>query len=73
MQKVSRVRNGEREGEKKQMKWKLQTELLSICTFHVHYDNVAQISWLHFQILTSLSASENLYCVITNQPKTIKP
>lgn len=51
----------------------LQRELLSICTFHVHYDNVVQISWLHFQFLTSLSVSENFYRLITSQPKTIKP
>lgn len=59
-------------GRKKTDEMDLQTELLSICIFHVHYDNVAQISWLHFQILTSLSASENFCCVITNQPKTIE-
>lgn len=40
--------------------------------FQVHYYNVVQISWFHFQFLTWLLVSENLYRLIKTNQKTDK-
>lgn len=40
--------------------------------FRVHYYNVVQISWLHFQFLTWLLVSENFYRLIKTNQKTDK-